>query len=48
MNAVAGILMFGATSCAVQGGFVTIFTLTKRFMMLVLAIDHFLLVFSTL
>ena len=47
VNAAAGVWVFGATSCAVQGGFVTIFTLTKRFMMLVLAIDRFLLVFST-
>ena len=47
VNAAAGVWVFGAISCAVQGAFITTFTLTKRLMMLVLALDRFLLVFHT-
>ena len=47
VNAAAGVWVFGAIFCSVQGAFVTTFTLTKRLVMLVLALDRFLLVFKT-
>ena len=47
VNGIAGQWVFGASLCTVQGFFMNINFSTRRNMMLALAVDRFLLVFST-